>query len=59
MTDYGRAAEQIVAAVGGPANVEAATHCITRLRFALVDNDAVDTDALEAVDLVKGSFLAG
>ncbi|AIQ68942.1 PTS system trehalose-specific EIIBC component [Paenibacillus graminis] len=48
--------EEIVKAVGGKENIEAATHCVTRLRFALNDESQVDTDALEKNDLVKGHF---
>lgn len=48
--------ERIVEAVGGKDNIEAATHCVTRLRFALVDDSKVDSQALEANDLVKGQF---
>ncbi|MGZ4162215.1 MAG: PTS system trehalose-specific EIIBC component [Neobacillus sp.] len=48
--------EQIVKAVGGKENIAAATHCVTRLRFALVDEGKVDKEALERIDLVKGSF---
>ncbi|CQR55853.1 PTS system trehalose-specific EIIBC component [Paenibacillus riograndensis] len=48
--------EEIVKAVGGKENIEAATHCVTRLRFALHDESQVDTDALEKNDLVKGHF---
>ncbi|MFD1170313.1 glucose PTS transporter subunit EIIB [Oceanobacillus caeni] len=33
-----------------------ATHCVTRLRFALNDEKKVDVDALESIDIVKGSF---
>lgn len=50
--------EQIVQAVGGKENIAAATHCVTRLRFALKDEGKVDKDALENIDLVKGSFSA-
>ncbi|MBY0098635.1 PTS system trehalose-specific EIIBC component [Mesobacillus maritimus] len=48
--------EKIVQAVGGKENISAATHCVTRLRFALKDEGKVDKEALENVDLVKGSF---
>ncbi|WP_342439621.1 PTS system trehalose-specific EIIBC component [Paenibacillus sp. FSL L8-0436] len=48
--------EQIVQAIGGKDNIEAATHCVTRLRFALKDEGKVDTSALERNDLVKGHF---
>ena len=55
---YGREAEKIVAAVGGKENIDAVTHCVTRLRFALNDESKVDSDALENMDIVKGSFSA-
>lgn len=48
--------EQIVQAVGGKENIEAATHCVTRLRFVLLDDSIVDEQALERNDLVKGHF---
>ncbi|MGG3507885.1 PTS system trehalose-specific EIIBC component [Paenibacillus lautus] len=48
--------ERIVEAVGGKDNIEAATHCVTRLRFALVDDSKVDSQALDENDLVKGQF---
>jgi PTS system trehalose-specific IIC component len=50
------AAEEILEAIGGKENIGAATHCVTRLRFALNDESKVDQDALEKIDLVKGSF---
>ncbi|MFD1347896.1 PTS system trehalose-specific EIIBC component [Oceanobacillus caeni] len=53
---YGKEAKEIVAAIGGEENVDMATHCVTRLRFALNDEKKVDLDALESIDIVKGSF---
>ncbi|MFB9757437.1 MULTISPECIES: PTS system trehalose-specific EIIBC component [Bacillaceae] len=49
-------AEEILVHVGGKENIAAATHCVTRLRFALKDESKVDKEALEQIDLVKGSF---
>ncbi|MFB5674224.1 PTS system trehalose-specific EIIBC component [Paenibacillus terreus] len=48
--------EQILQAVGGKENIEAATHCVTRLRFSLYDESEVDEAALESNELVKGHF---
>lgn len=48
--------ERIVQAIGGKDNIEAATHCVTRLRFALADESKVDSAALEENALVKGHF---
>ncbi|WP_409304328.1 PTS system trehalose-specific EIIBC component [Peribacillus sp. SCS-155] len=55
---YRQSAEDIVKAVGGKENIASATHCVTRLRFALQDEGKVDKAALENIDLVKGSFSA-
>lgn len=46
----------IIEAIGGKENISAATHCVTRLRFALADEAKVDKEKLESIDLVKGSF---
>ncbi|GBF11483.1 PTS system trehalose-specific EIIBC component [Tepidibacillus infernus] len=50
--------EQIIQAIGGKDNIIAATHCVTRLRLALKDENKVDKSMLENIDLVKGSFSA-
>lgn len=49
-------AEQIVEAIGGKDNIGAATHCVTRARFALKDEGKVNKEKLENIDIVKGSF---
>ncbi|SLL15182.1 EIIBC-Tre [Mycobacteroides abscessus subsp. abscessus] len=46
----------IIEAIGGKENISAATHCVTRLRFALADESKVNKEKLESLDLVKGSF---
>nr|WP_082686388.1 PTS system trehalose-specific EIIBC component [Bacillus coahuilensis] len=56
MGQYEGAARDIVKAIGGKENIAAATHCVTRLRFALKDESVVDKEALEAIDVVRGSF---
>ncbi|GMA63860.1 PTS system trehalose-specific EIIBC component [Alicyclobacillus fastidiosus] len=48
----------ILDAVGGKENVASATHCVTRLRLALNDEDKIDKQALEANALVQGFFSA-
>lgn len=47
---------QILQAVGGDSNIEAVSHCVTRLRFVLKDEGQVDKEQLESIDIVKGSF---
>ncbi|WP_144561010.1 PTS system trehalose-specific EIIBC component, partial [Bacillus paralicheniformis] len=49
-------ARRIVDAVGGADNIAAVTHCVTRLRFALLDESKVNQEVLEQIDVVKGSF---
>ncbi|CAM3469746.1 MULTISPECIES: PTS system trehalose-specific EIIBC component [Saccharibacillus] len=48
--------EKIVQAIGGKDNIEVATHCVTRLRFSLVDESKVDKQALDDNELAKGYF---
>ncbi|WOO44687.1 PTS system trehalose-specific EIIBC component [Bacillus subtilis] len=56
MGELNKSARQIVEAVGGAENIAAATHCVTRLRFALIDESKVDQEMLDQIDVVKGSF---
>lgn len=53
-----RTAEEVLEAVGGKENIAAVTHCVTRLRFALADEDKVDKNILEQIGMVKGTFSA-
>ncbi|KRG10959.1 PTS system trehalose-specific EIIBC component [Staphylococcus sp. NAM3COL9] len=50
--------QDIVKAIGGKDNLDTATHCVTRLRLVLKDDDKVDKDRLGDNDLVKGQFKA-
>ncbi len=54
--DYRKCAEEIFSHLGGKDNIASAAHCATRLRLAIVDNNKVDTKALENVEGVKGVF---
>ncbi|QKS70705.1 PTS system trehalose-specific EIIBC component [Paenalkalicoccus suaedae] len=56
MGKYDQQVQDILEAIGGEENVDKATHCVTRLRFSLKDESIVDTDKLENIDIVKGSF---
>ena len=44
---YEKAAAEIISAIGGVENVDAARHCQTRLRFVLRDQSRVEQKALE------------
>lgn len=48
-------ASEILAAVGGPGNIQSLTHCATRLRFQLVDGSKVDPATVDAIDGVMGA----
>ncbi|KKD24677.1 trehalose permease IIC protein [Staphylococcus cohnii subsp. cohnii] len=50
--------QDIVKAIGGKENLDTATHCVTRLRLVLKDDDKVDKESLSNNDLVKGQFKA-
>ncbi|GAF63141.1 PTS system trehalose-specific EIIBC component [Alkalihalobacillus trypoxylicola] len=56
MSDPKQAAKLILEAVGGQDNIESATHCVTRLRFVLKDDDKANKEELEQIDVVKGTF---
>ncbi|MFH8339875.1 PTS transporter subunit EIIC [Streptomyces sp. AM6-12] len=53
-TDPASTATAVLTHVGGPANVTAVTHCMTRLRLTLADADAADGPGLRAVAGVLG-----
>ena len=57
--DHAKVASEVVKAVGGASNINAAAHCATRLRLVLADESKVDQAALDAVDDLKGTFAAG
>ena len=56
MNEYRQTAEAIIAAVGGKENIAAATHCATRLRMVLKDENKIDKAAIDTVPLAKGNF---
>lgn len=49
-------AKDIITHVGGRENINSVMHCATRLRFVLKDKELVKQDALENMDIVKGTF---
>lgn len=52
--NYAQTAPAIVAALGGFDNIEAVTHCMTRLRFVLKDSARIDNARLKAIPGVMG-----
>jgi PTS system arbutin/cellobiose/salicin-specific IIC component len=57
--NYAEISHAIVAALGGAGNIEAVTHCMTRLRFVVKDKVRLDTPALKAIDGVLGVVHSG
>jgi len=59
MSEYSMQVETLLKLVGGKENIDGVTHCITRMRFALVDNSKADVKGIENLPMVKGCFTAG
>ena len=47
---------QLLDLVGGKENIAAVTHCVTRMRFVLVDPKIADIKAIEDLPSTKGTF---
>lgn len=56
MGKYEQDSKELLGYIGGKENIQAVTHCITRMRFVLADPSKADIDAIEAMKVVKGSF---
>lgn len=56
MAKYTEDAGRLLALVGGKENISAVTHCMTRMRFVLVDPDKADVAAIEELPSAKGTF---
>lgn len=51
---YQETIQGILEHIGGEANIESVTHCITRLRFVLKDESKASIDAVKKVKGVVG-----
>lgn len=56
MGKYEQDAKTLFEAIGGEANIHSVTHCATRMRFVLNDDDAADRDTIDDIPSVKGMF---
>lgn len=56
MGKYTEDSKQLLELVGGKENISAVTHCMTRMRFVLIDPKKSNVSAIEAMKVVKGSF---
>lgn len=55
--DYAKIAGLVIQHVGGKSNIKSVTHCATRLRFQLRNNDLRNEEAISDLEGVKGVFL--
>ena len=56
MGKYRDDVEQLLKLIGGKENIQAVSHCMTRMRFVLVDPKKADVKAIENIPSVKGTF---
>ncbi|SES72606.1 sucrose-specific PTS transporter subunit IIBC [Thorsellia anophelis] len=49
----------LITALGGSNNIEAASHCATRLRLVLKDESILDQAKIDGLDIVKATFSTG
>ncbi|HJG37944.1 PTS system trehalose-specific EIIBC component [Enorma phocaeensis] len=56
MAKYTDDAGRLLDLVGGKENISAVTHCMTRMRFVLVDEGKADIAAIEELPAAKGTF---
>ena len=48
--------KELLSAIGGSENIAAVSHCITRMRYVLVDPKKADIKRIESIPSVKGTF---
>lgn len=56
MTKYQKDVRDLLHYVGGKENIQAVSHCMTRMRFVLADAAKADKEAIEKIPAVKGTF---
>ena len=56
MAKFTKDATELLKLIGGKENIQAVTHCVTRMRFVLRDPSKADIAAIEDLPSVKGTF---
>lgn len=56
MAKYENDVRQLLTLIGGKENIQAVSHCMTRMRFVLVDSEKADEKGIEKIPSVKGTF---
>lgn len=57
--DFKSLAKEVVAQLGGKENVRSVTHCMTRLRFVLKDDNLANSENIKQVPGVLGTAVSG
>lgn len=56
MGKYQQDVQTLLKKIGGKTNIQAVSHCMTRMRFVLVDPQKADEKEIEKIPSVKGTF---
>lgn len=56
MGKFEKDAKDLLEYVGSKENINAVSHCVTRMRFVLVDSKKADIDKIESLPSAKGTF---
>lgn len=56
MPKFRKDAETLLEKVGGKSNIQAVSHCVTRMRFVLNDPSKAEIEAIEEIPSAKGTF---
>lgn len=56
MAKFTKDATELLRLVGGKENIQAVSHCMTRMRFVLIEPKKADVQAIENLSSIKGTF---
>lgn len=56
MGKYENDVKRLLALLGGKENIQAVSHCVTRMRFVLMNPEKADEEAIQELKSVKGTF---
>lgn len=56
MSKFTEDAKLLLKYIGGKDNIKAVTHCVTRMRFVLIDEKKADVKKIESLKSAKGTF---
>ena len=56
MGKYVDEAKLLLEYIGGKENIQAVSHCVTRMRFVLNNDSKANVEKIESLKVVKGTF---